>query len=286
MLSSLFFKLRRNLKYMLTFYYEELSKATAWWLWNVPFQLASIFFSLLIYKYIALAFGGISLLYRGSFMAFIISGLMVNTFLDISLEAYYTSIAALYFGRMGVGGLHISRRDYLQLAGISPYVFVLARVTYQYLMSAITFLLYLIIGVLFFGFRVGFIDVGLVALVIILGIIACSGLGLISASMYWLVSAYRGVEPIRWLIRIMTPLVSGIYVPRQILPRWLKILGDLLPQTYTIDATRKILFKGAGLMEISNELIALVSFSLILVPLGILLLKVSLMIERERGTIY
>ena len=217
-LSSLVERIKINLRQVAAFYYEEASRIAAWWLWNVPFQLLQIRFSLLLFKYYALAFGGSSPLYGGDFMAFIIAGLAINTYMDASLEVYYSSIAALYYGRMGIGGVHLSRRDYLHLAGVSPLAFIFARVSWRYLMETLIFALYIAAGGLFFGFKVSAgANLGLVLCIILLSIAACSGVGLISASMYWLAGAYRGVEPVVWLVRLLAPLAAGIYVPREVL---------------------------------------------------------------------
>lgn len=276
-----------NLKYMRTFYYEEIARIYVWWLWNIPFQLFSIIVALLIYNYFALAFGGESPFYGDNFIAFIISGLMVNTYLDTSLEAYYDAMAALFFGKMGIGGITISKKDYLQLAGIPPYIFIVSRTTFNYLADTIMFILYFIIGALFFGFHIS-IHAYLIYVpaIILLGIIACTGLGLISASMYWLIGSHRGVEPIRWFIKMMVPLVSGVYVPQILLPKELVLIGNMLPQTYTINGVRKILLEGATFTQLVDDLTKLIAQALVLVPSGLIILKYSLSLERRRGTIY
>jgi hypothetical protein len=261
MLQGLRERVKVNLRHILTFYYEEASRVAVWWLWSIPFQILQIIFSLLLYKYYALAFGGFSPLYGGNFMAFIISGLMINTYMDASLEVYYQSIAALYHGRMGVGGVHLSRRDYLQLAGISPYTFIFARTSWRYLMETIMFTLYFLIGVLFFGFQASMeANPSLVICIILLSIAACSGIGLISASMYWLIGAYRRLI---WHLRHI----------RLILPRELAILGSLLPQTYAADAIRRTLLMGATLNDVKGNIITLA-------------LQDSLTLERKRAAMY
>ncbi len=276
---------RANLRHVLSFYKEEVSVTTAWWAWNIPFQLASILISLLIYYYYALAFGGYSPLFGENFMTFIIVGLMMNTYLDISMDAYYSAISALYMGKEGIGGLAISRMDYLSLAGISPYVFIFARVSYYYITQTIVFLLYFLAGQ-FFGVSIPFLkNLGLIVIAMMLGIIACSGIGLISASMYWLAGSYRGVEPIRWTIRMLVPLLSGIFVPLHVLPESIRAISILLPQTHTLQAVRASL-AGATFSQILPNLGALIIFSVVLVPVGLLLLKYSLNLERKRGTIY
>jgi len=275
------------LGHVATFYYEEVSNIAVWWLWNIPFQFLQIFFSLLLFKYFAEAFGGSSPLYGGNFMAYIVSGLMINTYMDASMEVYYHSMAALYHGRMGVGGVHLSRRDFLHLAGISPYAFIFARVSWRYLMETLMFALYLLVGVLFFGFHVSAgVDWGVVFLIVLLSVAACSGIGLVSASMYFLAGAYRGVEPIAWFVRLFVPLVSGIYVPRELLPRGLAIVGDILPQTYAVSAMRRVLLGGAVLSGVVAELGVLVLEALVLIPVGVVLLRYSLSLERKRATMF
>jgi ABC-2 type transport system permease protein len=286
-IQSVLERVRVNLGHVATFYYEEVSNIAVWWLWNIPFQFLQIFFSLLLFRYFAAAFGGSSPLYGGNFMAYIISGLMINTYMDASLEVYYHSMAALYHGRMGVGGVHLSRRDFLHLAGISPYVFIFARVSWRYLMETLTFALYLLTGVLFFGFRVSAgVDWGLVFLIVLLSVAACSGIGLVSASMYFLAGAYRGVEPIAWFVRLFVPLAAGIYVPRELLPKELVVIGDILPQTYAASAIRRVLLGGAMLNGVAAELRVLVLQAAVLIPIGIVLLRYSLSLERRRATMF
>ena len=280
-------RIKINLRHVMTFYYEEVSSVAVWWLWNIPFQVVQIIVSLLLFKYFAEAFGASSPYFSGNFMSFIISGLMVNVYLDSSLTVYYESIAALYLGRVGVGGVHLSRRDYLRLAGVSPLTFLFARVTWRYLTETLIAVAYLVVGVLLFGLKVSLqADPWLLALTILLGIAACSGIGLISASMYWLAGAYRGVEPISWFIRLLVPLIAGVYVPREVLPEWLIALGDLLPQTYVIDAARRILLGGAAIARVTRNLRILAHQAAVLLPLGLALLKYSLNVAARRATIY
>ncbi len=278
--------IKRNLRHVLDFYVEELTIVSAWWAWNIPFQLISILITMLIYYYYAMAFGGRSLYYDVNFMSFIIVGLLMNGFLDISMNAYYEAMAALYMGKQGIGGQVLSRIDYLYLAKVSPYAFIFARISFAYFTQIIISLLYLMVG-LVFGFKLSpSASLDTAILFILLGSVACSGVGLISASMYWLVGAYRGIEPIRWLVRVLTPLVSGVYLPIDVLPDKLRLLSLFIPQTYAINGARKALLYGSTLAQLKSNAIMLVLFSLTLIPLGLVMLKYSLYLARRRGTIY
>ncbi len=188
--SSFFEKARVNLRHVAAFYHEEVSGIAVWWLWNTPFRVFEVFFTPLLFKYFAATFGGRSPWYGGNFMASMISGLMVNVYLDSSLEVYSPSVMALYGGKVGVGGPLLSRRDCLRLAGASPFTFTFARVTWRYLMETLVLASYLLLGVLPFNFEASPQADALLALTaLLLGIAACSGLGLISASTCWLASS-------------------------------------------------------------------------------------------------
>lgn len=279
-------RLSESLSRGLRVWRDELGTTLSWWVWNIPYHFISILIGVLIYYYYAQAFGGRSSLFGDNFIAYIIMGLMVNAFLDVSMSAYYHAITALYSGRVGIGGLALSRIDYFYLANISPYYFISARVAYQYITQAIIAALYLVVGAFFFKFSISLgANLWLALLLLVLGVLACSGIGLISASMYWIADVYVGVEPIVWSIRVLVPLVSGVYVPLKVLPPWVKSISLLLPQTYVISGVRRVLLSNVSLQEVLPNIITLIIFSVILIPTGIMMLKYSLYLAKKRGTI-
>ena len=268
-------------------YSTVIAAMSVWWMWNLPFQVIQIFFSLLLFKYFALSVGGTTSLYGQNVIVFIISGLMVNTYLDTALNEWYQHLSSLYRGKFATGGTMLSTRDYLYLAGVSPLTYLFAKTSWSFIMDTTLFLSYFLLGVSIFGLHIPpNIDILSILVLLVLGIVACSGLGLISASMYWIAGAYRGVEPIRFFVRLLVPLVAGIYVPREILPRELILIGDLMPHTYVVDGVRRVLFKGASLTTLTWNITVLSIQALVLIPLGIIMLKYSLELERARGTIY
>jgi len=279
--------IRSHLKCIGLVYSTEIAAMSVWWMWNLPFQAIQIAFSLFLFKLLEVALGGSNSLYGGNFVAFIISGLMVNTYLDTALSGWYDALSSIYRGKFATGGVTLSMRDYLYLAGIPPSLYLFAKVSWNFIMATSLFLSYLFLGTFFFGFKLPpHVDYVSLTLLLAIGVVACSGLGLISASMYWIAGAYRGVEPIRFFIRLLVPLVSGIYIPIEILPYELRLVGLLLPHTYVIMGARKVLFKGLGLPFVAGELHVLMLQALVLIPIGVVLLRFSLELERKRGTIY
>ena len=58
--------------------------------------------------------------------------------------------------------------------------------------------------------------------------------------------------------------LSGFYFPVKFLPFWLQVLASAIPVTFGLDAIRKILILGAGLQDVSVNIVALAFFSLVL----------------------
>jgi ABC-2 type transport system permease protein len=116
--------------------------------------------------------------------------------------------------------------------------------------------------------------------VIVLGVstIAFVGLGLMAAALP-VMSPERGAEATH-IFQGSLLLVSGVYYPVDVLPRWLQPLSALSPATYTLSACRKLVgignsasapgnLMGAPLSAVMRELIILALMGAVLMPLGL-----------------
>jgi ABC-2 type transport system permease protein len=70
-----------------------------------------------------------------------------------------------------------------------------------------------------------------------------------------------------------------------VLPESLQLVSRILPITYSLQAMRKALLIGAGIGEVSSELLVLTVFALVLVPLGLLVFGGALRKARRDGTV-
>jgi ABC-type multidrug transport system permease subunit len=52
--------------------------------------------------------------------------------------------------------------------------------------------------------------------------------------MITILGAWKGIEPVRWLVGVLTELVSSVYFPVEVLPEQLQAVSQLLPQTYAM----------------------------------------------------
>src|ERR1043166_2288844 len=102
------------------------------------------------------------------------------------------------------------------------------------------------------------------------------GLGLIAATLP-VMSPERGAEATN-IFQSVLLLVSGIYYPVSVLPRWLQPLAAVSPATYALSASRKLMgietysgqapLRGAAFSDVLPEIGILLLMGVVLVPLG------------------
>lgn len=201
---------------------------------NFAIELAGVFSNLLIYSVIASFRPGGEFLaaYGGDYVTFVIVGLAVN-------ELLMTSLSAPYYGVMN--SFWSNRLELLMMSPISLQVFVVGTSLGGYVRSFFRILIYVVFGSLMFGLRFPAANYGLASLFLALGILASTGLGLMAASMIYLVDARGGQDPIRWIVGILSGLVSGVYFPLQALPESVRWIGCFIPNSYVLDGARRAL---------------------------------------------
>lgn len=147
------------------------------------------------------------------------------------------------------------------------------------LLNSIVQTLIVLIGLLLFT-DLNLRGANLPGVVVVLGVstIAFVGLGLMAAALP-VMSPERGAEATH-IFQGSLLLVSGVYYPVEVLPRWLQPLSALSPATYTLSACRKLVgignsasvpgnLMGAPLSGVLRELMVLALMGAVLMPLGL-----------------
>jgi ABC-2 type transport system permease protein len=209
--------------------------------------------------------------------AFLAVGLVFNAVLEASLSGPYQSLAMNYW---------YQRLESLLLSPCPVSLVVIADVGWAYVRAAIKATILAVVGLLF-GARVSAGAPGLLLtfLVLALGAVAVLGFGLMSAAMFMLINAKGWNDPVAWLVGVLQGLVTGAYFPVSVLPGPLHVLAMGLPQTYTIDAARRLLLPGTDLSPlfrqgvispIQLDLVVLLASAVVLQLLGWLLFGMGL----------
>ncbi len=129
----------------------------------------------------------------------------------------------------------------------------------------------LLLAVAYFVYHILVVgSVFLAGLLIILTAIDAQVIGvLISAA------AKRESQAVQFLPFIIFPvfLLSGIFVPVQSLPNWLKPFSYILPPTWSIDGIRDVLLRGWSISYVWPHVLILLGFAIVLSVLAVLGLK-------------
>ena len=240
-------------------------------------QIFGIFFSVASFYFLSRLFGSALVpqlgQYGGDYFSFVLIGLAFSGYLGLSLSSFASSI------REGqtTGTLEIMLLSPTRLSAI-----LLSSSLWPYLLTTISVLFYLVIGVLVFGFNVSQANFLTAIVVLIISIASFSGIGILSAAMVLIVK--KG-DPIAWIFGGVSTLLAGVYYPISVLPDWLTPLSRILPMTYALDAMRLAMLKGYSLYEVRLDILVLSGFALVLTPLAFLVFRSALKRAKREGSL-
>jgi ABC-type multidrug transport system permease subunit len=122
-------------------------------------------------------------------------------------------------------------------------------------------------------------------LVLIVMVVSHLGLGILVAGV---VLVYKQADPATFMLSLFMEFFAGALFPLQLLNNYpaLAIASQLMPYTYALDAMRKSLIQGATLanQDILFDLVILVAYAVVLLPLGLWSFRVGFDRIRSEGT--
>jgi ABC-2 type transport system permease protein len=152
---------------------------------------------------------------------------------------------------------------------------------WSYIFTAVNVAVYFLVGVLLFGLE---LDVNLVpaALIFVLTLICFSSIGIISAGV---ILVLKKGNPFSFLVSNLFGLLGGMLYPITIMPGWLQAVAAFLPVTYSLKGMRLALLQGSSLQSLWPDIIALVAFSLVLFPAGLMVFSLALKKAKKDGSL-
>lgn len=153
---------------------------------------------------------------------------------------------------------------------------------WAFLFEALKASLVVAFGVLLFGAVLGNANLSACAAVLLLTMTSYSVFGILSAS---LIMVLKRGDVINLAFSAATSLIAGAYFPVELLPGWLAAIARLLPMTYAYDGLRKTLLTGAPLGDVGFELLVLGAFSLVGLPIAILVANVAIAKAKRDGSL-
>ncbi len=161
-------------------------------------------------------------------------------------------------------------------------VVILAMAIWNTVYATAQVAIYFVVGGVGFGVDFSRINWGALLAILSLAIIAFNGLGLLEAA-FMLVFKRGGIAA--WAFNSVWALLGGVFFPVTVLPAWLQPLSALVPITHAIRGLQLAIHQGTPVTQLGHEILALVLFSVLLAPLGLLSWEWALRRARAEGSL-
>ena len=258
------------------------------WMW-----VLDVFFNTTIFFFL-------SLVTKGSVIDFYPYGTNYVTFIVIGLAVYYISytnlgdpfprVARVYWG---------GTMDLYMLSPLSYFTPLMGMMFKSVIDDYPRVILSLLFGGIFFGAVYNSINILLGLVLLLLILTSTFGIGMISASSFYLFNFKQKSEPVRFIFQdIIVALTAGYYYPLTVLPYPLQVLGSFIPHTYALDAFRRLLIPGGdiyarvlplqrviNMAPITLDIVVLLVMSVITLPLGWYMYVAGIKKARREGTL-
>lgn len=240
-------------------------------------QLFSILVSTLTFFFISKLLGDVGVKYLkpygGNYFSFVLIGIAFYGYLGVSMRSLSESIRE---------GQMLGTLEALLVTQTEIPTIIFSSSLYSFIWASFRVAVYLLLGVFVFGVNMSNANLLGALLILLLTILSFSGLGIISASFIMIMK--RG-DPISWTFTSISGLLGGLYFPISVLPGWLQKFSSLLPVTYSLEGMRLALLKGYSLSELMPNILALIIFSIIILPLSILIFGYAVRRAKIDGTL-
>jgi len=233
-----------------------------------------IFFSIFTFYFISKLIGQTTHLdsYGGDYFSFALIGIAFLGFMTLGINGFSQKIR---------NGQTTGTLEYLMSTPTKISTILVGSSLWSFAFKSFHVLMYIIIGLLL-GMNMSQPNILGAIIILILTIICFSGVGILSAGFILL---FKKGDPINWLFSSFSALVGGAFYPITIMPEWLQYISHVLPITYSLRAVRHALLQGYSFAALAPDIIVLLVFSIILMPLGIYVFKLALNKAKKDGSL-
>ena len=209
----------------------------------------------------------VSQYYHMNFTTYLLIGLAFNTYLGQTLTLVQKTINPWALEEVLVSPTRLT-------------TFIIGSSLWSFIWSSGVVLIYLLIGVYFFGVSLSINILGTL-IVLALGIGTFTGFSMIGAGI--LILTKQG-DPVTALITIATTLFGNVLFPPQVMPVALQAISYLVPQYYFFTCIR-LMLTGWTIQMILPDLLILTLMCALIVPLGYGIYAWCLRTARKNGTL-
>ncbi len=233
--------------------------------WEVVFLLYNVAQSLSI-LYIGASFGGGTGAAGASQHNEVILYLAIGALLWSYLSVVFEAISETITWERWEGTI-----EYTLMAPISRVTHLLGSSLYSVTYSLLRTAVILVVLGLFFHLDLRHTNLGATVVVILLSSLSFLGIGIMAAALPLLFTE-RGTQ-MTLVASAVLLLISGVYYPVSVLPRWMQLLATISPANYALNAIRRAVMRGAGLGALWPDIWPLALIGALTIPLGFLVFQ-------------
>ena len=211
--------------------------------------------------------------YGGNFLAFLLIGIALTDCVMVSLASF----AAQVRESQTTGTLEATLMSPVRLSVVLVYSSL-----WNYFLSAVRFVLYLVVGGAAYGISLGRANLGSAAVIFVLTVLCFMGIGILWAGIVLVIK--RG-EAIMGAIGLVFLLLGGVLFPSSLLPGWIRFVADLVPLTPALEGMRFALLQGYGFQQLSGTLARLSVFAVVLLAAGIIGFNYAVQLGKRTGSL-
>jgi len=239
---------------------------------NFAAHYVSTFVSVLFFFFLDQMFGraGVTVVEGGSYFTFLLIGSTISRYLDLGMRSFGENLREEML-RGTIEPLLATATPAL-LALLGPSLWMLLEGT---LLVCVQFLVGALLGA---DLSAANWFSALVVSLVSLSCLLCYGI--LSAS-FTLV--FKRSDPLNWLLGSVSYVFSGVFFPISILPPALRVVSYLLPFTYAVHGLRGALMQGTSVGGLATDVLALLGFTLVLLPLSVWSMRAAIHHLKQTG---
>lgn len=226
-----------------------------------------------LFHFISRLVGGEEFADADAYFAFVVVGLVILQILNATISSAGASLR----GEIATG-------TFIRLL-VSPFGAssgLLAMLVFPVLTALGVGIFILAVGGVLYGMDVAWSTVPLAIPAAVLGALAFTPFSIIVLAIT--IQVKQAAAAATWLVAGLG-LVSGLYFPVSLLPAGIRWMSDVQPFTPAADLLRHLLVGSPLSGSVAGDLVRLVGFTVVLMPVALLALRASMRVAQRRGTI-
>lgn len=265
-----------NFKKPINFLYKDIINESSY-KFAFIFQYVGILLSVISLYFLSKLVGNATIPYLkpygGDYLSFLLIGVALIGYTQVSLRSFSSCIRSA----QTLGTLEAMLVTQTKVSTI-----ILSSSLYSFVLTTIRILVYLLFGTLAFGLNIGHANCLGAIVIVCLTVSSLGSIGILSASF---IMVFKKGDPFNWVYNSMAWLLSGVYYPVTILPKWLQKISYLLPTTHSLEGMRLAMLKGHSLKELLASILPLLIFTVIMLPLSIWALNYAVRAAKINGSL-